>query len=234
MIYFIQDTATHKIKIGVSQRPLDRMASLQTACVGKLVLLGVMDGAQTEEQALHQQFTQHRGEWFEPTEELLAYIRATAITSFSPPLPDTVGVRLEGYTYLATDWEVAQYDTRYALRSGMYVWGAVAVMMASFMVGGALGIAMTLTGGLPEWAIAVTAMVFGILFALGSATSALFYGEHLYVSWMRTLQDKDPRIAAKIEQLHGIRNDLAWRLSQKALCRPSDMPRIITEAQDGS
>lgn len=80
MIYFIQDTHSKTIKIGVSKTPLARMADLQTAHHAKLILLGVMDGMQREEKALHGEFTRLQGEWFEPTPDLLRYIRDNTIS----------------------------------------------------------------------------------------------------------------------------------------------------------
>lgn len=79
MIYFIQDTHSRAIKIGTSKSPIKRLASLQTAHGSKLVLVGVMDGGEQEERVLHQQFTRKRGEWFEPTRELLTFIHENAV-----------------------------------------------------------------------------------------------------------------------------------------------------------
>ena len=99
MIYFIQDTSSRSIKIGTSGRPLARLADLQTAHHAPLILIGVMEGAQHEERELHSKFERLRGEWFEPSRALLAYIQNNAITpqsmghlpstSFVVPLPTT-------------------------------------------------------------------------------------------------------------------------------------------------
>jgi hypothetical protein len=83
MIYFIQDTETRRIKIGVSAEPNQRLRQLQTAHAAELKLIAVMDGSRIEEQALHQLFTRKRGEWFEPTHDLLAFIREKTV-SISP------------------------------------------------------------------------------------------------------------------------------------------------------
>jgi hypothetical protein len=80
MIYFIQDTETRRIKIGVSAEPAQRLKQLQTAHASELKLIAVMDGARNEEQALHQIFTRKRGEWFEPTRDLLAFIKEKAVS----------------------------------------------------------------------------------------------------------------------------------------------------------
>jgi hypothetical protein len=80
MIYFIQDTETRRIKIGVSAEPTQRLKQLQTAHAAELELIAVMDGSRIEEQALHQLFTRKRGEWFEPTRDLLAFIREKTVS----------------------------------------------------------------------------------------------------------------------------------------------------------
>lgn len=84
MIYFIQDTHSRSIKIGVSDTPVARLKALQTAHSSRLVLIGVMDGTHIQEQALHQLFTRKRGEWFEPTRDLLAFIREKAVPTATP------------------------------------------------------------------------------------------------------------------------------------------------------
>jgi hypothetical protein len=83
MIYFIQDTGSRAIKIGVSRSPRERLADLQTAHPARLVLLGIMDGMQNEERALHSKFDRVHGEWFEPTPDLMSFIQKSAITAQS-------------------------------------------------------------------------------------------------------------------------------------------------------
>jgi len=80
MIYFIQDTSSKAIKIGVSKKPTQRLSDLQTAHATKLVLLAVMDGGQREERELHLRFTRKQGEWFEPRPDLLRFIGAEAMS----------------------------------------------------------------------------------------------------------------------------------------------------------
>lgn len=80
MIYFIQDTHSRSIKIGVSRKPVQRLGILQVAHHSELILIGLMDGGEQEERALHQLFTRKRGEWFEPTRDLLVFIRENAIS----------------------------------------------------------------------------------------------------------------------------------------------------------
>lgn len=79
MIYFIQDNRTREIKIGISTDPPQRLKELQTAHASELLLIAVMDGTRVQEQALHQLFTRKRGEWFEPSRDLLAFIREKAV-----------------------------------------------------------------------------------------------------------------------------------------------------------
>lgn len=89
MIYFIQDTHSKTIKIGVSKTPLARLADLQTAHHSKLILLGVMDGMQTQERELHQKFIRLQGEWFEPTPDLFRFIRDNAVSMAQLSTPAT-------------------------------------------------------------------------------------------------------------------------------------------------
>lgn len=84
MIYFIQDTKSRAIKIGTSRNPAARLKELQTAHAHALVLLAVMDGGVTEERKLHQRFVRLHGEWFEPTPELITFVRECAM-----PVPRT-------------------------------------------------------------------------------------------------------------------------------------------------
>ena len=93
MIYFIQDSSSQAIKIGVSKQPLKRLADLQTAHPSQLLLIGVMDGMQQQEKELHRRFTRQRGEWFDPSPDLLAFIRENAVSLAhlsAPSIPDAV------------------------------------------------------------------------------------------------------------------------------------------------
>lgn len=77
-VYFIQSGDGGPIKIGWSEEPEKRIASLQTAHPEKLRLLAVTPGDASTEAGLHAEFSAARktGEWFEPVPELLAHIRA--------------------------------------------------------------------------------------------------------------------------------------------------------------
>lgn len=70
MIYFIEDSANKRIKVGYSVKPLQRLKDLQTGSSTKLVLLGDIEGSLQVETLLHKRFSPHRiqGEWF--TEEI--------------------------------------------------------------------------------------------------------------------------------------------------------------------
>jgi hypothetical protein len=81
MIYFIQDTHSRAIKIGISHDPVKRLADLQVAHHSKLLLIGVMDGTRATEESLHSLFTHKRGEWFEPTRDLMTFIRENAVST---------------------------------------------------------------------------------------------------------------------------------------------------------
>ena len=75
-VYFIQGVSGGPIKIGTSEDPYVRMASLQVACHEKLRLLATTAGGKQREAELHARFaaTRVRGEWFGPSDELLALI----------------------------------------------------------------------------------------------------------------------------------------------------------------
>lgn len=80
-VYFIQPVGGGLIKIGVATNPDSRLLGLQTGCPVELRLIGVIAGAgQATETELHQRFasTRVRGEWFEPTAELLTLISERA------------------------------------------------------------------------------------------------------------------------------------------------------------
>jgi len=77
-VYFIRDTHTGSIKIGHTGGPVQlRIAALQTANPHDLELLGTVSGGPDVESALHQRFEAQRlrGEWFSPSETLLAVAR---------------------------------------------------------------------------------------------------------------------------------------------------------------
>jgi T5orf172 domain len=89
-VYFAQQMATGLVKIGYTNNVRQRLCQLQDGGCGALTPLGTMPGGREEEAELHRRFTHllRRGkEWFEPAEELLAYIRLNADRTSLPPLP---------------------------------------------------------------------------------------------------------------------------------------------------
>jgi hypothetical protein len=66
MIYFIQDSATQAIKIGLAKKPRKRLSTLQTGNSQTLVIVGTIPGTAKDEALLHVKFAEHRlrGEWF--------------------------------------------------------------------------------------------------------------------------------------------------------------------------
>lgn len=76
LVYFIQASSGH-IKIGVARNPLDRLGQLQISHPEPLTLLGYCTGGAELEAALHLESRADwvRGEWFRPSEKLLAKIR---------------------------------------------------------------------------------------------------------------------------------------------------------------
>lgn len=77
MIYFMQDSKTHAIKIGYSAGGGEaRRGALQTGNAHPLVLLAEVPGDQAAERDLHDRFHEDRlcGEWFRPSPGLVSYI----------------------------------------------------------------------------------------------------------------------------------------------------------------
>ena len=76
MIYFIQAGQNGPIKIGVSDKPQERLEALQTAHYEELELLGVIGGGEDKEKEIHLRFSQYRmmGEWFKPEGGLLDFV----------------------------------------------------------------------------------------------------------------------------------------------------------------
>lgn len=75
-VYFIQHGEGGPVKIGYSNKVVQRFVALQSGSPIQHYYLGNIPGARTLERDLHTRFarTHVRGEWFEPTEELLKYI----------------------------------------------------------------------------------------------------------------------------------------------------------------
>lgn len=81
-VYFIQGVDGGRIKIGMAYWPEGRLEKLQSMSPIRLRIIGLMPGGGAAlERRLHDRFSATRayGEWFEPTDELLAYIREHSI-----------------------------------------------------------------------------------------------------------------------------------------------------------
>lgn len=76
MVYFIQNTDTKHIKIGYSDNVKKRFSQLQTTSPQELTILTMCEGGIELEKELHNKFNDYyvRGEWFNPSEELISYI----------------------------------------------------------------------------------------------------------------------------------------------------------------
>jgi len=77
-VYFIREEGTDRIKIGFTEKnPKERVKKLQTGNSNKLILLGSIDGTNQDENNLHREFSEERGngEWFEPSPRLESRIK---------------------------------------------------------------------------------------------------------------------------------------------------------------
>lgn len=68
-VYFLVDGGADSVKIGMSNNPKKRQASLQTGSTESLLLLGTIEGGRDVERSLHERFAEYRirGEWFKWT-----------------------------------------------------------------------------------------------------------------------------------------------------------------------
>lgn len=73
-VYAIQAGEGGPVKIGIAKHPHERLLTLQTASPIRLRGIAVWWGSSEEEKMWHEVFKDQRleGEWFKPTEELLA------------------------------------------------------------------------------------------------------------------------------------------------------------------
>lgn len=88
-IYFIRNTVSGRVKIGVSDNPRGRLSSLQTGTTDPLEIIAEMPGDERYEQALHTAFGEHRvsGEWFAFEGRLAAFVCALPVYERSPRPP---------------------------------------------------------------------------------------------------------------------------------------------------
>lgn len=80
MIYFLRSPSSGLIKIGRTKYLRSRLADLSYQHREQLIVLGVLDEPDVYETQLHRQFKKWRvrGEWFEPTAHLLAFVQSKA------------------------------------------------------------------------------------------------------------------------------------------------------------
>lgn len=78
-VYFISDEDGF-IKIGRALKPHKRLASFQVSHRQTLTLLATIPGGVAKESEMHRRFasSRHRGEWFAPSSDLLAFIAESA------------------------------------------------------------------------------------------------------------------------------------------------------------
>jgi hypothetical protein len=75
-VYFVRESGTGAIKIGMSKQLSKRLSELARILPYAIDLLATIDGGREVEWALHNRFDHARiqREWFRPVPELLAYI----------------------------------------------------------------------------------------------------------------------------------------------------------------
>lgn len=95
-VYFIQRGNDGPVKIGFAADIAGRVASLQTGCPEKLVVLAALGGSAHTEKSIHREFADARlgGEWFSPTARLMTFVRSLPEDAgHDPELPGESGVR---------------------------------------------------------------------------------------------------------------------------------------------
>lgn len=79
-IYILRDV--DRVKIGFSTAPRNRVAAIQNMSGRQLRVIACVPGTQTQEQQLHQRFSEFRlhGEWFRVDGELKEFLKQPAIS----------------------------------------------------------------------------------------------------------------------------------------------------------
>lgn len=106
MIYFIWDSGTNAIKIGVSNFPVARLGELQIGNPNVLFLLRVAEGDEATESALHKRFADDliMGEWFRPSQGLMRFIREA-----SAPSPVVEAESRSARGLVAVNWLIERF-----------------------------------------------------------------------------------------------------------------------------
>jgi hypothetical protein len=151
MIYFVQHRDSY-IKIGQTSDLETRLMRLRDEYGDGLEVLGVMEGARSQEKHLHRQFAHLKrfGEWYTPAADLLTYIHASttplvAPASARPPqIPAPMAARLvfvrllyfEHYPDGMSDGELAQRLGTSRMTACRYrlLLGAVKVAQGKYLV----------------------------------------------------------------------------------------------------
>ena len=73
-VYVVQAGEGSPVKIGTTNRLLNRMATLQRDSAAPLRIVRLFEGGFRDEKELHLRFAQHRlqGEWFAPADEIIS------------------------------------------------------------------------------------------------------------------------------------------------------------------
>lgn len=98
MIYFVRPKSGGRIKIGTTVRLSERLAALKAEFREELEVLGVAAGSFSREKRVHRKFAhlRLRGEWFEPGDDLLAFIAHKARPwDGTEEAPKTVSVKID-------------------------------------------------------------------------------------------------------------------------------------------
>jgi hypothetical protein len=80
MIYLILNEAENMCKIGYSENPAARLATLQTGCPYPLKIVSTCDGGLIEEKKLHSRFKDYKiqGEWFQYVPSIKTHFKVTS------------------------------------------------------------------------------------------------------------------------------------------------------------
>jgi hypothetical protein len=105
VIYFMQAVSSGSIKIGYTASPERRLQDIGQLSSEPIKILATMEGDRDLEHSLHVRFVANRirGEWFSPTEELLAFVRENA----KPWIPYPISI-CNGWTpalKIGPDWK---------------------------------------------------------------------------------------------------------------------------------